>query len=710
MHISDSKPSLVTEKSLPTLAEENYQESLIDNNSNIQASEASTFDASAFDGLIKEEESILSELRGGMAEKDRISENIAIVETVSVVESALPTDYGIFQTADGSSDESDIEMGDEDVFEEKPVPKKPTRETPKKAGTSTSEGFTRGPEDRKIPDLASVSSGKKHKRMLLCIVLALLLVVLPNFLSPKLVGVVLAFVVVPTVLFVTKDAEKQQRKAIAKFLSSGEVPLTGSKESEDINEVLKEKLAQKNRENERQQDTIEELKLRIETDTKLIEQIKEQLEEEIAEKGQKSNAAGRSKLDEDSDDLQNIVEMLEKRIRDTEKTKLEEEERNQASMEEYRELRNNIEKMRQERESMTNQEQIKFQELKKAEVYVTADDIPKEYKINLPLFAFPIVVGVALGLFHYTSQVSWLAVQGTFCVIFLFAVNIWLSMKRIKKTLLEERAELKQQNEEIDDILEILDREYDVVKTQKVAIDSLVKELDDEQVNRKAKQKELAKLIWELQEMEGMKMCIPKQPDGGNKDLDLHLKIKKVAEEKALERAQFYSNMIEKLQEIGSEDEEDQVLADELCDAAKELSAHAENTMKDVQKMKETLTEEDNTKQKRRFSFKAVALAVFNSAVLVVSLVYKSKFIFGAVLATEALIFTMVKLKSFQTRESDEILALKRNLEQLKKRNKIQKADNDKLKKLLNTERSYKRSDEFVHVVKERRLQKKITA
>ena len=173
MHISDSKPSLVTEKSLPTLAEENYQESLIDSNSNIQASEASTFDASAFDGLIKEEESILSELRGSMAEKDRISENIAIVETVSVVESALPTDYGIFQTADGSSDESDIEMGDEDVFEEKPVPKKPTREMPKKAGTSTSEGFTRGPEDRKIPDLASVSSGKKHKRMLLCIVLSL---------------------------------------------------------------------------------------------------------------------------------------------------------------------------------------------------------------------------------------------------------------------------------------------------------------------------------------------------------------------------------------------------------------------------------------------------------------------------------------------------------------------------------------------------------
>lgn len=628
-----------------------------------------------------------------------VSEKIAVVETVSV-ECPLPTGYEIFQTVDGSSDDSDLEMGDDDVFEDNTISEELVKVIRDKTKDAPSKGNDGQEPEEKLPNLQDVHSSKKCEKISLYIILALLMILLPHFLSSKCIGVVLASTVLPAAFLMSRYVEKQQRMEIENFLRSRGGRLAGNKGNEIT--LLQQELAQKKRENEWQQDTIEEMKLQIETDVKLIEQIKEQLEEEIAEKDLKMNVVDGKESEENLDDLQNVVDMLERRLREAEKAKLEEDEKNQVTLKEYQELRNNIEKMRQEREALKNQEQMKYQ---KAEVKIATDDIPRVYKINLPIFAFPIVVGVALGLFHYTSQISFLAMQGTFCFTVLFAANIWMSMKRIKTTLLEERKELQLQNEELDDILEVLDREYEVVKTQKTAIDSLVKELDEEQVNRKAKQKELAKLIWELQEMEGMKKCIPKQTDGAKQDLDLHLKIKKIAEEKALERAQFYSNMITRLQKIGSEDEEDEVLVDDLCDAAKELSVHAENTMKDVKQMKESLTEQDKKEPKRKFPLKSIALGVLNAASLVASLVYKSKFIFGGVIAAEALIFLVVKLRSQS--ESQQILKLKNKLEHQIKHNKIQKAENEKLKKLLNTEKKYKRSDEFATEVKQRRLKKK---
>ena len=299
----------------------------------------------------------------------------------------------------------------------------------------------RQPEDTN-KEIPRVSPDEKHKKLILYIVLALTVLLLPNVLPNKVASFVLASVVLPTVFLIAKLTEKQQGIDFEDGLKLSESGFEGYKKSQDEFKRLQEELKLKNQENDRQQEIIDEMKLQIDTDVKLIEQIKGQLEEEIAEKDDKLN----TKSDDDLDDLQKVVEMLEKRLREAERAKLEEDKKNQVTLKEYQELRNNIEQMRQEREAVKNQDQRKYQ---KPEVKV-AKEIPKLYKINLPILALPIIAGIALGMSHYISQVSFLALQATFCCIVLFAANILISIKRIKNTLLEERKELQQQNEELD--------------------------------------------------------------------------------------------------------------------------------------------------------------------------------------------------------------------------------------------------------------------
>ena len=131
-------------------------------------------------------------------------------------------------------------------------------------------------------------------------------------------------------------------------------------------------------------------------------------------------------------------------------------------------------------------------------------------KLNLPLASLPLWIGAGIILYHL-SAVHACAPYVVFCSLMLVSANAWYTVKRWSKVLDEERRNGEELKDELDEVVELLDREYDVVRAQKSAIDMLVKEIEEEQASRKAKQVALAKLIWQLQEMEGMQTLALKE-------------------------------------------------------------------------------------------------------------------------------------------------------------------------------------------------------
>ena len=464
---------------------------------------------------------------------------------------------------------------------------------------------------------------------------------------------------------------------------------------------LKKKLADKEEQEEVLLDKIEEMKIRQEGDANLIEELKRQLEEELADKEVKrveveeimvrKEAMSNKQRELEAEDFEARMKL------EIEKTKLSEAEKIKRGFEEYKLLKEEIDHMKRQREKDMNDRQA---EIAKFEKLATISEEKREYgikSINISFSAVPICIALSMVLcqcFGYHFLVPHLTV----CVLMTFAANAWITKKRVAQMLRDERQNFVEQKEEMDEMTELLDRQFEVVKSQKSAIDMLVKEIEKEKQERKEKRNTLAKLIWQLQEMEGMQNIISKQAPKGREVTDLEVAVRSIAEEKALARAKFYNSMIRTLKEINADDEDDDEMTDDLCGAVQELAGYAENQLEE-QKKRELEKEKPQPAQKTQGSWKAITFTTVTIGALAASLTLQS-YLITALVVLQALIYGM------QRREGS-VDQLKEKLRREAIRNRSLQLEIEKMKKLLETEKTYKMSDEYALEIKERRKTRK---
>ena len=444
---------------------------------------------------------------------------------------------------------------------------------------------------------------------------------------------------------------------------------------------------------------ITQMKIRQEGDAKLIEELRRQLEEEISDKEVKRVELEELMASKDAlfnSDKQRDSEEFEAKLKqEIEKTKLSEAEKRKSGLEEYKVLQEKIDYMKQLRETDMNERQAKIAELEKLAVI---SEERREHGIkamNIPISAIPVCVAMSVFLcqlsgYHFTAPYA------LFSLLIITAVNASFSKKKVAQMLRDERQTFEEQNEEIDEMTDLLDRQFEVVKTQKAAIDMLVKEIEKEKEERKEKRNTLAKLIWQLQEMEGMQNIISKQTPRGT-ELESAVRIK--AEEKALERARFYNRMVSTLKEVNAEDEDDDDMTDDVCNAVQELADYAEDQLEEQKKKELEGEKTPHLATKSPVSWKAVALVIVSTCALAASLVLRSYLI-------SALIIIQTVIYGFQRREGS-VDHFREKLRRESIRNKSLQLETEKLKKLLETENTYKMTDEYAQEIKERKTRRK---
>lgn len=449
---------------------------------------------------------------------------------------------------------------------------------------------------------------------------------------------------------------------------------------------------------------IEEMKLRQEGDTALIADLKRQLEEEIADKEAKRVESEEimATKEEMSNKLRKLeAEDFESRMKmEIEKTKLSEAEKMKRGYEEYKMLKEEIDHMKRLREKEMDDRKAKISELEKLET--TSEEATEDgiKTLNLPISVLPICIAVSvllcqLGGYHF------LAPYMIFFVLITVAANAWYSKRRVSQVLRNERQNFAEQNEEMDDMTELLDRQFEVVKSQKSAIDMLMKEIEKEKQERKEKRTTLAKLIWQLQEMEGMQNIISKQAPKAKEVTELEAAVRSKAEEKALARAKFYNTMIKTLKEINADDEEDDEMTDDLCSAAQELADYAEDQLEEQKKRELEKEKPQRPKKRERFQWKSMTLFAVNCATLAISLALQS-YLITALVAIQAAFYAL------QWKEGS-VDQLKAKLRREATRNRSLQLEIEKMKTLLETEKTYKVSDEYALEIKERKKARKST-
>ena len=449
---------------------------------------------------------------------------------------------------------------------------------------------------------------------------------------------------------------------------------------------------------------IEEMKLRQEGDTALIADLKRQLEEEIADKEAKRVESEEimATKEEMSNKLRKLeAEDFESRMKmEIEKTKLSEAEKMKRGYEEYKMLKEEIDHMKRLREKEMDDRKAKISELEKLET--TSEEAREDgiKTLNLPISVLPICIAVSvllcqLGGYHF------LAPYMIFFVLITVAANAWYSKRRVSQVLRNERQNFAEQNEEMDDMTELLDRQFEVVKSQKSAIDMLMKEIEKEKQERKEKRTTLAKLIWQLQEMEGMQNIMSKQVPKAKEVTELEAAVRSKAEEKALARAKFYNTMIKTLKEINADDEEDDEMTDDLCSAAQELADYAEDQLEEQKKRELEKEKPQRPKKRERFQWKSMTLFTVNCATLAISLALQS-YLITALVAIQAAFYAL------QWKEGS-VDQLKEKLRREATRNRSLQLEIEKMKTLLETEKTYKVSDEYALEIKERKKARKST-
>lgn len=535
---------------------------------------------------------------------------------------------------------------------------------------------------RNLEDKRSRSLFSKKKLLFGLLFVAIIVVGLEFGSASKVSGTLLASVLIPFVLWLFAY----------RFMKKTWLGTSGHDAS------LKKKLTDMEKQEKALLDKIEEMKIRQEGDANLIDELKRQLEEELTDKEAKrveveEIIASKEAMSCKQRELE--AEDFEARMKlEIEKTKLSEAEKMKRGFEEYKVLKEEIEHMKRQRETDMNDRQAKIAELEKLAIISEEKREHGIKAVNIPVSAVPICIAMSVLLcqfFGYHVLVPYAVVS----ILLTFAANAWCTKKKVSQMLRDERQNFEEQNEEMGEMTELLDRQFEVVKSQKSAIDMLVKEIEKEKQERKEKRNTLAKLIWQLQEMEGMQNIISKQAPKGREATELEAAVRSKAEEKALARAKFYNSMIRSLKEINADEEEDDEMTDDLCGAVQELADYAEDQLEE-QKKRELEEEKPKPPQKKsKVPWKAISLVAVNIGALAASLALQS-YLVAALVALQALIYGL------QRREGS-VDQLKEKLRREAIRNRSLQMETEKMKKLLETEKTYKMSDEYALEIKERR-------
>ena len=465
---------------------------------------------------------------------------------------------------------------------------------------------------------------------------------------------------------------------------------------------LKKKLADKEEQEKVFLAKIEEMNIRHEGDANLIEELKKQLEEELADKEVKrveveEIIASTEAMSNKQRELE--AEDFEARIKlEIEKTKVSEAEKIKRGFEEYKLLKEEIDHMKSQREKDMNDRQTKIAELEKLAI---VSEEKREYgikAINISFSAVPICIALSMVLCQFFGY-HFLVPHVTVCILMTFAANAWSTKRNVTQMLRDERQNFVEQNEEMKEMTELLDRQFEVVKSQKSAIDMLVKEIEKEKQERKEKRNTLAKLIWQLQEMEGMQNIITKQAPKGREATELEVAVRSIAEEKALARAKFYNSMIRTLKEINVDEEDDDDMTDDLCGAVQELAGYAEDQLEEQKKQEFEKEKPRPVQKKTQVPWKVVTFAAINIGALAASLALQS-YLITALVVLQALIYGL-------QRSGGSVDQLKEKLRREAIRNRSLQLEIEKMKTLLETEKTYKMSDEYALEIKERRKTRK---
>ena len=465
---------------------------------------------------------------------------------------------------------------------------------------------------------------------------------------------------------------------------------------------LKKKLAEKEQQEKVLLDKIEEMRIRQEGDANLIDELKRQLEEELADKEVKrveveEIMASKEAMSNKQRELE--AEDFEARMKlEIEKTKLSEAEKIKRGFEEYKLLKEEIDHMKKQREKDMDDRHAKIAELEKLAIICEEKRECGIKAINIPRSAVPICIALSVLLCQFFGY-HFLVPHVTVCILMMFAANAWSTKRKVTQMLRDERQNFVEQNEEMDEMTELLDRQFEVVKSQKSAIDILVKEIEKEKQERKEKRNTLAKLIWQLQEMEGMQNIISKQAPKGREVAELEVAVRSLAEEKALARAKFYNSMICSLKEINADEEDDNEMTDDLCGAVQELAGYAEDQLEEQKKRELEKEKPQPVRKKTQVPWKAITFTTVNIGAIAASLALQS-YLIAALVVLQALIYCL------QRREGS-VDQLKEKLRREAIRNRSLQLEIEKMKKLLETEKTYKMSDEYALEIKERRKTRK---
>lgn len=538
---------------------------------------------------------------------------------------------------------------------------------------------------KNLEDKRSPSQLSKKKLLFGFLLLVVVIPVLALGFASKVSGTLLASVLTPVVLLL-----------FAYRLKKTGLGISGQDGS------LKKKLADMEEQEKVLLDKIEEMKIRQEGDANLIEELKRQLEEELADKEVKRVEVEEimaSKEAMSNKQRESEAEDFEARMKlEIEKTKLSEAEKIKRGFEEYKLLKEEIDHMKRQREKDMNDRQAKIAELEKLAIISEEKREHGIKTINISFSAVPICIALSVLLCQFFGY-HFLVPHVTVCILMTFAANAWSTKKKVAQMLRDERQNFVEQNEEMDEMTELLDRQFEVVKSQKSAIDMLVKEIDKEKQERNEKRNTLAKLIWQLQEMEGMQNIISKQAPKGREVTELEVAVRSIAEEKALARAKFYNSMIRTLKEINADEEDDDEMTDDLCGAVQELAGYAEDQLEEQKKRELEKEKPQPTRKKTQFPWKAITFTTVNIGALAVSLALQS-YLIAALVVLQALIYGL------QRREGS-VDQLKEKLRREAIRNRSLQLETEKMKKLLETEKTYKMSDEYALEIKERRKTRK---
>jgi chromosome segregation ATPase len=538
------------------------------------------------------------------------------------------------------------------------------------------------------------SSGWKVK-LLAYILIGIGLSFLPQYLETNTLRVVLAGVATPLFFLLSAIEVKAYRKKAESYLKSQGMGANSTPEAktedDEINYLLNE-----------------ERKLKMESDQKLIQGLQEQLQQEIeAQVVKVAESKGRDDEVDVLKEQKREVDHLQRMLHTLEKTKIEEQEQNKMNFDEYIKLRSAVEELKRKRD-LESSSKMDLANLVKLSTAKLDSDLTA---FSIRPRSLPLWVGLALGLYHVTALHP-AAPCGIFVLITLYAVNSWYKIKNFKNKLLEERETNQCQSEELEDLTKLLQKEHEVVETQKDAIDIMVREIDNEYVSRKGKAVILAKMILQMRELEEMRYALKEENIEQGEDSGFNVAMLNISKENAAERVRLFFEMSRKLPELEEESLDDLKAIENLNDTV----TFAETRLNETGiRSKATPTPAPLEKTSSLLQkLIPVTMVTLSTAALVASMIFKS-YIPAALVAIQLVIYLLSQKQSRKNgHQSSNPEELKTKLEQEVKKNKANRLQIGKLKRLLATEKSLKRSEDCAKEirlrVKERADKRKLVA